>query len=1071
MARKSTKTYLERYSKHLKKVLDDYELNRHSLFRDDFVYFNNIESGITKFPLRPYQMDALYLVDYFFKIPNNRPEKGELLETINKEEKVQAPFLTFEMATGSGKTMLMGATIYLLNKKQGIKNFLIITPASTDIYQKTIRNFSLNNKDTVWADDTPFTFNLITGDNYKDNIDYDESRDANIFIFNISKFGTNAVNTEKMWESSIWKDDDGNNVGIKQYLKNKKLVIITDESHHAQSIVAKKIIKNFYPRAVLEYTATAVEAVKNQDKKNQQVVYRYDIRRFLEDGHGKLVRAIALANDFKKSKEDILQNERFKLATLFLIHILKKRSLSMDGKTKNLKPIAFIKVKEDTKYTEKVFDYIKNELSSDISILKIVLDKIKKQELDITDLLKELLENEYQNDLSEIATEIQKIANTSIFYHGKSDSETTKKFNEISYNEVEVVVYMQRLDEGIDMPNIYTMAVINDTESNFKTSVKQIIGRGVRLNKDKREYDDSNNHLLQQVEKLHIVCDQGKNFEEIIESIQKEFGLNDKYFSSEKAKTKKNNRVNSELLKGKYVPHIKASVKVKQGVSLMELVKDEHSIVDNYLEVSTFVNDNEKRYLKYRPNTFFVEVDVFSEKDEFINQIRTTGGIEKELVLSNSHAVTIYSIVQKRLFCLPDSKNVRELFSSYVKRINEKKLFYFRLDESDDELVCNQVVNSFSNFYRNHIEKNYYDLQFDEVDRNFHHYLDQKFKEYEISIPKDQVKNKTLEKIRANKDKRNKRDRVINLVDQNYHFYGFDKSVYEYDNFDSLPEFQLADYVDEQIKRQEDNSNYFWIRNQRNVYFSYGSKKYYPDFIVYKDGYIYVIETKGEVFSDTRKNFLLKRLDQIEPEGDIKGFRGVLIFSKQLDNLEYIYRNFDQFVKESEDILRKMQTEIDLLPDAPRDERFEKYLPVYSPAKAYRKLIKNNNSVKPDGWLEVPQIGNRYPKNVFALQVKGDLLLPRYGHNDWILLQSLVDENLPENEISAIYSNGIEDEYPRNYMLRIPNYKEVEYSGTLFSEKRVVFGGIKPEVEPIELEDNRDSFIVFAKEFKGSRDD
>ena len=35
-------------------------------------------------------------------------------------------------------------------------------------------------------------------------------------------------------------------------------------------------------------------------------------------------------------------------------------------------------------------------------------------------------------------------------------------------------------------------------------------------------------------------------------------------------------------------------------------------------------------------------------------------------------------------------------------------------------------------------------------------------------------------------------------------------------------------------------------------------KKYYPDFIVFKDDYIYVIETKGEVFSDTKKNMLLK---------------------------------------------------------------------------------------------------------------------------------------------------------------------------------------------------------------------
>ena len=46
--------------------------------------------------------------------------------------------LIYEMATGSGKTMLMGACVYLLNQKHGIDNFLIITPpAKKDIYHKT----------------------------------------------------------------------------------------------------------------------------------------------------------------------------------------------------------------------------------------------------------------------------------------------------------------------------------------------------------------------------------------------------------------------------------------------------------------------------------------------------------------------------------------------------------------------------------------------------------------------------------------------------------------------------------------------------------------------------------------------------------------------------------------------------------------------------------------------------------------------------------------------------------------------------------------------------------------------
>jgi type III restriction enzyme len=455
------------------------------------------------------------------------------LEEVDKETHKKSPFLGFEMATGSGKTMLMGSSVYFLNKKFGINNFLIITPSSTDIYQKTIRNFTVGGYDSVWADDTPFTFNLITGDNYTQNLFYDKSKDANIFIFNISKFGTNATNTEKTWESAVWQID-GNSISIKEFLKGEKLIIITDEAHHHQSPAAKKIINNFHPNAVIEFTATAIESERGQDRKNQQIVYKYDIRSFLEDGHGKLVRAVALATETKKTKDEILQSEKLKLITLFFIHLLKKKAVLLDPKCRELKPIAFVKVKEDTTYTKKIFDYIRNDLANDLENINIILDKVKAQDLDITGLLTDLYNEDYDGNLELLRADIQKTANSTIFYFGKSDKDTEKKFLNIRRNEVEIVVYMQRLDEGIDLPNIYTMAVINDTESNFQTSVKQIIGRGVRLNKDKREFDDSQDSLIQQSEKLHIVCDQGKSFQDVILRIQQEFGLNSKYLSFDK---------------------------------------------------------------------------------------------------------------------------------------------------------------------------------------------------------------------------------------------------------------------------------------------------------------------------------------------------------------------------------------------------------------------------------------------------------------------------------------------------------------------------------------------------------
>jgi type III restriction enzyme len=49
--------------------------------------------------------------------------------------------MTFDMATGVGKTRLMGAFIAYLYKKFGLKNYLIVAP-NTTIYEKLIADFT-----------------------------------------------------------------------------------------------------------------------------------------------------------------------------------------------------------------------------------------------------------------------------------------------------------------------------------------------------------------------------------------------------------------------------------------------------------------------------------------------------------------------------------------------------------------------------------------------------------------------------------------------------------------------------------------------------------------------------------------------------------------------------------------------------------------------------------------------------------------------------------------------------------------------------------------------------------------
>jgi len=550
------------------------------------------------------------------------------------------------------------------------------------------------------------------------------------------------------------------------------------------------------------------------------------------------------------------------------------------------------------------------------------LEKIKVQDIEITTLLTDLYKNKYQGKIKLLREDIQRAASTAIFFYGQSDKETEKKFLDIRKNNVEIVVYMNRLDEGIDLPNIYSMAVINDTDTDFKTSVKQIIGRGVRINKDKREFDDEKDALKANAEKLHIVCDQGKNFVEVIEAIQQEFGLNNKYLSFDKIRTPVINKAKSDLLTGKYIPHIKADMKAKQDVSLISLVTNVQGITAKFMEDNCFEgeNDNTKRYLKYRPEQFFLEVDIFSDKNVYHKQIKEKGGKPETLQLTEKELKQIYGIVQKTLPCLPDTETVKKAFRDYIDSFNHIGLQYYKLDGADDKLALKLFVDAFSFYYRNKIERDYFILDFQKLNEEDSWNLKKQFHDFELKIPEDQVQNKTRVNV---KDKQ----KLVELIEKQYHFFGYEKSIFDYEKFDSYTELQLADYADAILKGVAKEGKPFWIRNERNIFFTYGSKKYYPDYILFKDGMIYVIETKGEVFSDTKKNALVKRLDKVPGNGAIKGYRGLLVFSSQMDKMGTDYVAWDAFIKESEETLKRQQSKEQLISEPKEEEKFIKYIP------------------------------------------------------------------------------------------------------------------------------------------------
>src|SRR3990170_1953699 len=107
------------------------------------------------------------------------------------------PSLCFALATGVGKTRLMGAFIAYLFKAEGIRHFFVLAPNLT-IYNKLITDFTPNTPKYVFQGISDFATNppeIITGDTYEMGHGVRkgyllDTSPAHVNIFNISKINT-----------------------------------------------------------------------------------------------------------------------------------------------------------------------------------------------------------------------------------------------------------------------------------------------------------------------------------------------------------------------------------------------------------------------------------------------------------------------------------------------------------------------------------------------------------------------------------------------------------------------------------------------------------------------------------------------------------------------------------------------------------------------------------------------------------------------------------------------------------------------------------------------------------------
>ena len=225
--------------------------------------------------LRPPQRRSLEILNRITEIapPKKGSDAATALEVIRSEFPAvtdferEFPSLCFALATGVGKTRLMGAFISYLHLAHEINNFFVLAPNLT-IYNKLITDFTPNTSKYVFTGIAEFAVNspaIVTGDNY-------EQRDplsgvlfggVRINIFNISK-----INSEVRGGKAprIKRLSEYIGQSYFEYLAGlPDLVLLMDESHRYRASAGIRAINELKPVLGLELTATPyVEAVASR---------------------------------------------------------------------------------------------------------------------------------------------------------------------------------------------------------------------------------------------------------------------------------------------------------------------------------------------------------------------------------------------------------------------------------------------------------------------------------------------------------------------------------------------------------------------------------------------------------------------------------------------------------------------------------------------------------------------------------------------------------------------------------------------------------------------------------------
>ncbi|MBU4353337.1 DEAD/DEAH box helicase family protein [Candidatus Parcubacteria bacterium] len=441
------------------------------------------------FSVREYQKEALGRFYYYCE---------------EYHQKLKPIHLMFNMATGSGKTLIMAANLLYFYQK-GYRNFIFFTRLG-NIIQKTKANFlDPNSKKYLFADKI-----TLGGQEIKikeaDNFEGVNDDDINI-IFSTTALLHSRFNFAR--ENVLTYED----------FADKKIVLIADEAHNLSAETNSKISKteeedrrnweNTVMRilnsnsqkdnVLLEFTATArleQEYPEILEKYKDKAIYRYDLKEYRMDGFSKDVRTLQInapimeralsAVIISQYRRKVAEKYKIALKPVVMFKANQVNPPKDKSKLEGSNPMIVLSNEFKESFHKLISELGEKHLKQQTAIKDATLQKafqfFKEQKISLADLVAEI-KSDFAPEKCLTVDEDRDLEQKQILLNSLEDQS----------NEIRAIFATEKLNEGWDVLNLFDIVRLYDTRSEYKsktgkerkpgkTTVQeaQLIGRGAR---------------------------------------------------------------------------------------------------------------------------------------------------------------------------------------------------------------------------------------------------------------------------------------------------------------------------------------------------------------------------------------------------------------------------------------------------------------------------------------------------------------------------------------------------------------------------------------------------------------